>query len=107
MELKNKNIAIIGAGNLGIAITDGLLSSGLLKSNKLAITRRKLDRIQAYEDKGVIITIDNLEAIKFADIVILAVQPHQLADIADEIASSLQNKVVVSTITGVKLPQLV
>ena len=107
MQLENKKITIIGAGNLGLAITDGLLSSGLLAENSLTITRRKLDGITHYKEKGITITTDNAAAATTADILILAVQPHQLAHVAEEISPVMKNKIVVSTITGVKLPQLV
>jgi len=42
MQLSNKNITIIGVGNLGLAITNGLLKSGLLANNRLRLrTNRK------------------------------------------------------------------
>jgi pyrroline-5-carboxylate reductase len=107
MELTNKQITIIGAGNLGLAITDGLLSSGLLENNKLTITRRKLEGIAHYEKQGINVTHDNIAAARQADIIILAVQPHQLAQVSEEIGPVVVDKIVVSTITGVKLPQLV
>ena len=107
MELKNKKIAIIGAGNLGLAITDGLLTSGLLTDNSLTITRRKLEGLEAYQKQGITITSNNPEAAHSADIIILAVQPHQLPHVVNEISPVVKNKVVVSTITGVKLPRLV
>lgn len=107
MELKNKQITIVGAGNLGLAITDGLLSSGLLQYNSLTITRRKLEGIHHYEEKGIKVTKDNTTASGQADIIILAVQPHQLATVAAEISPVINNKIVISTITGVKLPQLI
>ena len=107
MELQNKNIAIIGAGNLGLAITDGLLSSGLLENNTLTITRRKLEGIKEYESKGVQVSSNNASAAAAADIIILAVQPQQLTNVANEIKAIATSKIIVSTITGVKLPQLV
>ena len=106
MKLKQKNITIIGAGNLGLAITDGLLASGLLKENSLTITRRKLEGIESYQKQGITVTSENISAVESADIVILAVQPHQLPQIAAEIETVAMHKVIVSTITGVKLKQL-
>jgi len=103
MELRNKNIAIIGAGNLGLAITNGLLSSGLLKNNTLTITRRKLAGLEEFADKGIIVTSDNKQAIAAADIVLFAVQPRQLNEVIESAKEVLKGKLVVSTITGVKL----
>ena len=106
MKLTNKNIAIIGAGNLGLAITKGLLKSGLLSQNKLTITRRKLDGLEEFTKQGIVVTSDNQEAVEKADIVLLAVQPQQLRNVAEEIKGVLNNKLIISTLTGVKLNML-
>ncbi len=106
MKLTNKNIAIIGAGNLGLAITKGLLKSGLLNQNELTITRRKLEGLDEFAEKGIIVTDDNKQAVKKADIVLLAVQPQQLTKVVEEIKDVLVEKLIISTITGVKLKML-
>ena len=106
MELKNKHITIIGAGNLGLAITNGLLKSGLLNENKLTITKRKLDGLEQFTKKGIEVTSNNKEAAEQADIILLAVQPQQLSSVIDEIKEVLTNKLIISTLTGVKLHAL-
>ena len=106
MELINKNITIIGTGNLGIAITNGLLSSSILEKNKLTITRRKTESIEHFTTQGITVTNDNAKAVENANIVLLAVQPGQLKDVVTETQGMLQNKLVVSTLTGVTLAQL-
>ncbi len=103
MELKNKNITIIGTGNLGLAITNGLLKSGLLQENKLIITKRKLDGLEQFIEKGIAVSSNNKEATEQADIVLLAVQPQQLNSVIEEIKEVLTNKLIISTLTGVKL----
>jgi len=106
MELKNKKIAIIGAGNLGVAITNGLLSSGLLNDNTLTITRRKLAGLESFSDKGITVTSNNSAAVSLADIVIFSVQPRQLKEVIIEVQDELKGKLIVSTLTGVKLEVL-
>lgn len=106
MELKNKNITIIGAGNLGQAITSGLLKSGLLRENKLTLTKRKLTGLEIFSDQEISITSDNKEAAKQADIIILAVQPQQLSTVLEQIKEVISHKLIVSTLTGVKLNAL-
>lgn len=103
MELKNKNILIIGAGNLGLAITKGLLKSGLLNQNKLVITKRKIEGLAPFEKQGVSITTNNTTAAKQADIILLAVQPQQLDAVVNDIKPALSKQLIVSTLTGVKL----
>jgi pyrroline-5-carboxylate reductase len=106
MQLSNKNITIIGAGNLGLAITNGLLKSGLLADNNLTITKRKLEGLEPFTAKGIQVTTDNKAAAKGADIILLAVQPQQLDTVIEEIKEVLSNQLVVSTLTGVKLQVL-
>ncbi len=106
MELTNKKITIIGAGNLGLAITKGLLKSGLLNQNKLTITKRKLEGLESFSGKGITVTANNALAAKEADIILLAVQPQQLEGVIKEIKSVLSNQLIVSTLTGVKLQVL-
>ena len=106
MELTNKNITIIGAGNLGLAITNGLLKSGLLKNNNLTITKRKLDGLEEFAKQGIKITSDNREAANQADIILLAVQPQQLDTVISDIKNALNQQLIISTLTGVKLSVL-
>lgn len=99
-------IAIIGAGNLGISIAEGLLGKQLITS--LYLTKRKLQDLQKYEGKeGVTVTSDNTAAIKNSDIVILAVQPLQLKMILFEIKDYLQKEhLLISTITGFSIKHI-
>lgn len=99
----NKKIAIIGGGNLGSAIAEGLLLSGFVQPGQLLITKRNIRTLQRLEEKGVLISNDNAEAVRFADLVILAVKPFQV----DDVLSSLQllfdenRHVLVSVVTGI------
>lgn len=106
MQLTNKNITIIGAGNLGLAITKGLLKSGLLNKNKLTITKRKMDGLEQFTEQGITVTSNNKEAVQQADIVLFAVQPQQLTKVVEDIKEVLTNKLIISTLTGVKLKML-
>lgn len=93
-------IAIIGTGNLGKSIAKGLITNNAITS--LYLTKRHLDTIQEFEGyKNVILTADNIEAIKHSDILIFAVQPTHFETILDEIKPHLtENHIIISTITG-------
>ena len=99
-------IAIIGAGNLGKSIANGLLDANLVKPKNLTLTKRHLKTLDAYKNKGILITDDNKKAVQDKDIIFLCVQPHKLKDVIDEIKNELANKIVISTITGVTLNDL-
>jgi len=100
------NITIIGAGNLGKSIANGLLESKVVQPNELTLTKRNYKSLKSYKKLGVHITDDNKQAVIDKDIVWLCVQPHKLDDVLHDISTSLTNQIVISTITGVKLDDL-
>ena len=101
--IMSKKIAIIGGGNLGTAIAEGLISSGFVSPKHIIITKRNINTLRALEEKGVLVTNDNTEAVKYADWVILAVKPFQIKDILTKLQPHLQPEkhTLVSVITGV------
>jgi pyrroline-5-carboxylate reductase len=96
-------IAIIGGGNLGSAIAEGLINSGFIKPQNIIITKRNVGTLQHLEQKGVLVSNDNNEAARFADYIILAVKPFQLKDVLENMQPALQpgKQVLVSVVTGV------
>ncbi len=104
----SKKIAIIGGGNLGAAIADGLIMSEFSRPVEISITRRNLSPLSRFAERGCMVHSDNKKAVKEAEVVILAVKPYNYADIIKEIKPLLNPKkhVVVSVITGVWLEQL-
>jgi len=103
-----KKLAIIGTGNLGASMAQGLTESGLYKSANITLTRRKVERLAEFKKQGFTITSDNREAVKNSEIVILAVEPQQIDGVLEEIASSLVKgkHLVISVITGVSIKQI-
>jgi pyrroline-5-carboxylate reductase len=104
----SKRIAIIGGGNLGAAIAEGLIQSEFSRPVELSITRRNLSPLSRFAEQGSMVHSDNKKAVKTAEIIILAVKPYNFADIIDEIKTTLDPKkhVVVSVITGVWIEQI-
>ena len=101
--MKNK-IAIIGAGNLGKSIADGLLVSGIVNVSDIILTRRNTNKIQEYAEKGVRITSDNVLATKESNIILVCVEPHQFSAVLTEIKTALTaDKILISTVTGYNL----
>ncbi len=99
----NNNIAIIGGGNLGSAIAEGLISSGFALPEQIIITKRNIATLEPLQQKGVQVDSDNIKAVNFADWVILAVKPFQIKDILQQLKPHLQagKHKLVSVITGI------
>lgn len=103
-----RNIAILGGGNIGSAIVEGLYNSGLYDSSIIYITRRKLEALKEFKDKGFKITNDNKEAVANSEVVIIAVQPQQLNELLSEIAEILdaQKHLVISIVSGASINEI-
>ena len=101
----NKKIAIIGGGNLGKAIAEGLVKSGFTLPGHILVTRRNIGNIRHLEDIGILVGNDNEEAVGFADLVIMAVKPFQLAEVLTQIRSTLDpaRHILCSVVTGISL----
>ena len=99
----SKKIAIIGGGNLGTAIAEGLINSGFTKAEHIIVTKRNISTLASLEEKGVLVSNNNTEAVQFADWVILAVKPFQIKEILQQLKPNLDAKhhALVSVITGI------
>jgi pyrroline-5-carboxylate reductase len=102
----SKNIAIIGAGNLGLSIANGLKNSGFLKNRSLTLTRRTLEDVKEWESDNIHITTDNAAAVKQSEIIILAVQPQQAGGILEEVHLDPSRHILISVMTAVSLSEL-
>ena len=92
-----KKIAIIGGGNLGTAIAEGLLKSKFSKAAEIIVTKRNISTLKSLKEKGIEITDDNNEAVKKSEVIILAVKPFQVEDVLNGIKKDLNtDKILIS-----------
>lgn len=105
--MKDRRIAIIGCGNLGLTIAHGLLDEGFDPAS-LILTRRNTKVLQEIASKGVVVTSDNVEATKMADVVVLGVKPYNVKPILKEISGALDpdKHILVCLATGITLQEL-
>lgn len=103
-----KKITIIGGGNLGAAMAEGLIESEFSRPVELTITRRNISMLSRFAEKGCMVHSDNKKAVRDSEIIILAVKPYNYADIIKEIKPLLNPKkhLIVSVITGVWIADL-
>lgn len=100
---KFMKIAIIGAGNIGGAMARGLMAKGAAEPSSLTLTTAHEQSLAKYAGLGCKLTTDNRAAARGADIVVLAVKPWLIPDVADEIKDVLSpgHQTVVSLAAGV------
>jgi pyrroline-5-carboxylate reductase len=106
--MKNKKIAIIGGGNLGAAMAEGLLKSGFSRPEDITVTRRTLSRLTDLKEKGVNVTDDNDRAIRGSEVIIVALKPFNVKEVLSSLKKSFDPKkhLIISVVTGVFLKDL-
>lgn len=94
-------IAIIGAGNLGLSIVEGLIKSGMVTKENLILAEKFEKRAEELKSDGYDVTHDSKEATQAAQIVMMIVKPWQAEDLLNEIAPFIdESKILASCITG-------
>src|SRR6266550_6989560 len=91
-------IAILGAGKIGEALIAGLRSSDW--ADIVATSRREERAVELHERHGVEATTSNADAIKGADVVVLAVKPQDIETLLGEIGHLLQPEQTVLSIAA-------
>lgn len=93
---------IIGGGNIGMALAEGLLQAKICQPEDIMITRRSAAALEALQHRGFRTSIDNTEAIVGADAIFICVLPQQLDSALAQLkpAIDLQKQLVVSVVTG-------
>ncbi|GAC15651.1 pyrroline-5-carboxylate reductase [Aliiglaciecola lipolytica] len=106
--MSEKTIAFIGAGNMTRSIISGLINSGY-NPNKIIASNPsvgKLDSLRA--DLNIKTTQNNHQAVKEADVVVLAVKPQLMEGVCQDLASqqALDGKLFVSIAAGINHARL-
>ncbi len=102
--MKSKTLAFIGCGNMATSLINGLIADGYDPKNIMASDPDGAKTAQLSSLLGIESTSDNTEAIKSAEIVVLAVKPQLLEQVATAIAPAVQEKqpLVISIAAGVQ-----
>ena len=94
--------AIIGGGNIGLSLAEGLIRSNVCKPQDITITRRNKTALSELSKKNFKTTTDNAQAIADADAVFICVLPQQLDEALTQIQPvlDLKTQLIVSVVTG-------
>ncbi|EGC39175.1 hypothetical protein DICPUDRAFT_91270 [Dictyostelium purpureum] len=97
----NKNIAILGAGNLGISIGRGIAASKKYRPNQITFTKRNLENVQYLKEEGFQLTSSNQDAVAKSQILIVAVLPAQVPSLLDSVKSLItEDHIIISVVLG-------
>ncbi len=106
--MKNSRISFIGCGNMGRSLIGGLLANGLSADSIIGTDINAKQRQTAAFQFNISVLEDNQEAIKDADVVVLAVKPQSIKAALQAIRPSLAQKqpLLISIAAGIQLSQL-
>lgn len=105
--MKNR-LAIIGCGNIGLSLLQGLLKEKTIPAENITVTRRNIEELSYLSDSGVRVTSDNRRAVKESDLVVIAVKPYNIVSILDEIKDILNpdKHILVSVTAGISIKEI-
>lgn len=105
-----KKITIIGAGNMGGAIARGLIKGNLIPAENITISDISENLLNKFREISSVwsLTTSNKEAVKDADVIILAVKPWLIENITTEITNFInpEKQIIVSIAAGIDFKQL-
>src|SRR5437867_9874406 len=101
-------IGFLGAGKMATALAKGFIHANLAGADQI-IASDPIDAARSAfaREAGAKTTASNLEALKFAGVLLLAVKPDQVADVLKEVGGEFtEKKLLVSIAAGVTLARL-
>ena len=98
----NSNITFIGGGNMAQALIGGLIARGL-PTTRIMVSDPVDSVRQILQEKKIQAVDDNVQAIKEADVVVLAVKPQVLDTVLKPLHGLFKNKLIVSIIAGAEI----
>ncbi|MBL8505235.1 MAG: pyrroline-5-carboxylate reductase [Methylobacillus glycogenes] len=98
-------ISFIGGGNMASAIISGLKQKGFDTGN-ISVVELDASKREALAQEFGVQTTEHLPSVVNADVVVLAVKPQQLRDIAIFLASFLKQQLVISIAAGISCAAL-
>ncbi|MDR3272148.1 MAG: pyrroline-5-carboxylate reductase [Flavobacteriaceae bacterium] len=102
-----KNLALIGTGNLGTAIIEGILKDKSLNPSNIYATRNHIEKIGHLAEKGVNTLNNNVLAAKKSDVILLCVKPYKVREVLTELKPVLTpEKLVISVATGISIADM-
>ena len=102
--MNQKKIAILGCGNIGSAIAEGLTKSKKFYNKNITLTRRNLKKLANLKINNYNITSDNIDAIQNSEIIIFAVEPKHLLKLLKTVKKAFNDShIIISVVTGIEI----
>src|SRR2546423_13858293 len=100
-KLFESRLAVLGAGKLGGILLRAYLKQGLFGASRVTATVRHAEKAAALaHELGIVVTNDNREAVKGADIILLTVKPQTVGQVLQEIAPEIGGNALVISVAA-------
>ncbi len=102
--MEKKRIAVIGGGNMGMALARGILQTRWAQPERIMIAEPLKEKIESIKSSahGIKTSHSNLEAASWADVILLSIKPQIMGHVLDEIKPAMkESKLVISVAAGV------
>ena len=101
-------LTVLGGGNMGRALIGGLLRHGMRPEQIAVGESQEGARAALSRDFGIAATSDNAAAIRKANLVVIAVKPHNVGSVLTPLGAELQQRrpIVLSVAAGVRVQAL-
>lgn len=97
----NHSLAFIGGGNMARSLIGGLIARGT-KAADITVADPIAEALRLTRQSGVNVTSDNCEAVRGAQVVILAVKPQELRNVTEQLMPALEHRpLLVSVAAGI------
>ena len=106
-DLSQLKIGFIGAGNMSYGILKGILKSGDISAANVTVSAPSINNFPRFQEMGVHVMHSNVAAVSGAQLVFLAVKPHFIRTVVNEVLPHLTERhTIVSVAAGVTLETL-
>ena len=100
------NVTFIGGGNMAAALIGGLLQQGYSTAQICVVDINPETRKKIKEDYKVTVTESIADGVADSNIILLAIKPHQLQSVAQELAPLLKAHLVISVVAGIRTKEI-
>ncbi|KAJ8278215.1 hypothetical protein GJAV_G00085170 [Gymnothorax javanicus] len=103
-EPQGLQIGFIGAGNMAFGIAQGILASGAVSPENVKVSAPSSNHLGRFQEMGAAVTHANAEVVSASRLVFLAVKPHLVPAVLQEVASLVTREhIIVSVAAGVTI----
>lgn len=108
MKLNQKRIGLIGVGNMGTSILEGLLLKHLVLPQQITVFDKLSEKVTDFSAKWAVSTADSLnEIVRKSEILLIAIKPQDFQSLAKEIGSELNSAhVLISILAGTSIEMI-